>query len=180
MSVSLTISDQTLAAPNLIWDTVWDGFIGDWEAALPTEPSNQGGLRARAPLETSILLCLMSDRRAQPNDFIPDGSGDPRGWPGDAIDPTIGPLGSRLWQLRRRELTDAVTSLAEIFAREALQTLVDQGVVASFDVTATAVLALGRLELDISAFKVSGTLAAAMNFWIVWSMSSTVYDPLAP
>jgi phage gp46-like protein len=180
MSVSLTISAQTLAAPNLLWDTVWDGFVGDWEAALPTEPSNHGGLRARAPLQTAILLCLMSDRRAQPNDFIPDGSGDPRGWPGDGVDPSLAPLGSRLWELRRRELTDEVANLAEIFAREALQTLIDQGAVASIDVTAVAVLALGRLELDVSVFRRDSALAAAMNFWIVWSMSSSIYDPLAP
>lgn len=178
MSVALTIVDQTVAAPNLLWDTVWDGFVGDWAPALSTEPSNNGGLRAIAPLPTAILLCLMSDRRAQPNDFIPDGSGDPRGWPGDAIDTSIAPLGSRLWQLRRRELTDEIANLAEIFALEALQTLIDQGVVASIDVTADAVLDVGRLELGVSLFRQNGQLAAAMNFWILWSLSSGVIDPL--
>ena len=180
MSVPLTIVDQTVAAPNLLWDTVWDGFVGDWEPALVTEPSNRGGLRSLAPLPTAILLCLMSDRRAKQNDFIPDGSGDPRGWPGDAIDTSLAPLGSRLWQLRRRELTDEITNLAEIFAREALQTLIDQGAVASIDVTADTVLEIGRLELGVSLFRQDGQLAAAMNFWILWNMSSGVYDPLLP
>jgi phage gp46-like protein len=178
MSVPLTIVDQTVTAPNLLWDTVWDGFVGDWEPAGSAEPSNRGGLRSTAPLPTAILLCLMSDRRAKPNDFIQDGSGDPRGWPGDAIDTSIAPLGSRLWQLRRRELTDAIANLAVIFAREALQTLIDQGVVASIDVTADAVLDVGRLELGVSLFRQNGQLAAAMNFWILWSMSSGVVDPL--
>jgi phage gp46-like protein len=123
----------------------------------------------------------MSDRRAQPNDFIPDGTGDPRGWPGDAIDSSIDPLGSRLWQLRRRELTPTVANLAVIFAKEALQTLIDQGVVASITVTADAVLDIGRLELFVQLFRNDGTLAAAMNFWFLYNMpSSSVYDPLSP
>lgn len=180
MSVPLTIVDQTVAAPSLLWDTVWNGFVGDWEPAASTEPANKGGLRAIAPLPTAILLCLMSDRRAKQNDFIPDGSGDPRGWPGDAIDPSLAPLGSRLWQLRRRELTDEIANLAKFYALEALQTLIDQGAVASIDVTADAVLAVGRLEIGVSLFRQNGQLAAAMNFWILWDMSSGVLDPLLP
>lgn len=203
MAVSLSIIDDTIRAPNLIWDTVWDGFVGDWAPAgvghsrkpadvfsmpdvfaepdvfiVPTESSNNGGLRARAPLHTAILLCLMSDRRAEPNDFIPDGSGDPRGWPGDAIDSSIAPLGSRLWQLRRRELTAAVADLAAVFAREALQTLLDQKAAAAVDVSAAANLAAGRLELTVRLFRQAGALAASMNFWILWEANG-VHDPLA-
>jgi phage gp46-like protein len=179
MSVAITIIDETVLAPNLLWDTVWDGFIGDWAPASPNEPSNNGGLRARAPLQTAVLLCLMSDRRAGPNDFIPDGSGDPRGWPGDGIDPSIAPLGSRLWQLRRRELTAEIADLAAIYAREALQTLVDQGAAASVEASANAVLDAGRLELSVSLFRQDGALAAAMNFWVLWK-NNGLLDPLAP
>lgn len=179
MSVPVTILDQTVLAPNLLWDTVWDGFVGDWAPAAATEPSNRGGLRARAQLATAVLLCLMSDRRADPSDFIPDGSGDPRGWPGDGIDSSLAPLGSRLWQLRRRELTPDIADLAALFAREAMQTLIDQGAVASVDANATAVLELGRLELAVALFRQDGTLAAAMNFWVLWQ-PNRISDPLAP
>lgn len=180
MSIALTIVDETILAPNLLWDTTWDGFVGDWAPAAAFEPSNKGGLRARAPLQTAVLLSLMSDRRAEPSDVIPDGSGDPRGWPGDGIDASIAPLGSRLWQLRRRELTQETADLAVVFAREALQALIDQKAVASIDVSATAALASGRLELVVKLYRQNGALAADMNFWILWNESNGIYDPLAP
>jgi phage gp46-like protein len=180
MAIPITVIDETVLAPNLLWDTVWDGFIGDWAPAAATERSNRGGLRARAPLETAILLCLMSDRRAEPRDFIPDGSGDPRGWAGDAIDSSIAPLGSRLWQLRRHELTDETADLAELYANEALQTLIDQGVAASVEVNARAALEQGRIELFVSLFRESGERSAEMSFWLLWTMNINVHDPLFP
>lgn len=174
MSVALRVADQAQAEPNLLWDTTWDGFVGDW-----TPDASTKGFRARSPLHTAILLCLMSDRRAGDQDFIPDGSGDPRGWAGDAIDPSISPLGSRLWQLRRRELTQDVADLAVVFAREALQTLIDQKIVASFEIAAAPNYDEGRLELTVSAYRESDTVAAAMNFWLLWTGFNGVSNPLA-
>jgi phage gp46-like protein len=178
MAIALKILDDTILAPNLLWDTVWDGFVGDYAPAAPGEPSNRGGLRARAPLETAALLCLMSDARATPSDRIPDGSGDPRGWAGDLVDPDAAPLGSKLWLLRRSELTDTIAERAALYARSALQTLVDQGAVATITVIGTANLAAGRLELTISMFKRDGTLAAAPNFSILWDMNRGIQHPL--
>jgi phage gp46-like protein len=222
MSTVLEVLSQTVNAPNLLWDTTWDGFVGDWapdltpgayvgeppfgnawaappfqawnapwaaQWAAETEPTPtqvingsmlSGGFRARAPLQTAILLCLMSDRRAEANDFIPDGSGDPRGWAGDGIDPTIAPLGSRLWLLRRSILTPEVEQLAEIYAQEALQTLIDQGAVAAFDISATAALAEGQLRLRVKAYEQDGTLVASLNFSLMWQASNGVLFPLAP
>lgn len=207
MSVALTIVEQTINEPNLLWDTTWDGFIGDWAPNQPVPSGSQigfdfaigvsavgsgsllggsasdpnyGGLRARAPLHTAILLCLMSDVRAGPNDFIPDGSGDPRGWAGDAIDSSLAPLGSKLWLLRRRELTPEVADLAVIYARMALQTLVTQGAVAKIDAVGEAVLETGRLNLGVSLYKTDGTVAAAMNFSLMWNEENGVQHPLAP
>jgi phage gp46-like protein len=180
MAIEITIVDQTIQSPNLLWDTTWDGTIGDWAPAAPTEPSNQGGLRARAPLHTAILICLMSDMRAGPNDIIPDGSGDPRGWAGDPIDPDIPPLGSKLWLLRRRELTQEVADLAVIYARQCWQPLIRQGAVASIDVKPTIELVSGRLRLDAKFFKQDGAEAVAMNFAILWDSSNGIQRPLAP
>lgn len=178
MSVSLNIVEQIKAEPNHLWDSVWDGFVADWTPAGADEPENQGGLRARSPLHTAILLCLMSDRRAEPNDFIPDGSGDPRGWAGDAIDPEIKPLGSRLWQLRRRELTQDVADLAVVFAHEALQTLIDQNAVAEFKITASANLERGRLEMTVDALRENAQRAANVNFALMWQSSQGHSRPL--
>jgi len=178
--VALRIVDEAIAAPSLLWDTVWDGFAGDFAAALPTEPGNRGGLRARAPLETAILLCLMTDGRARPEDVIPDGSGDRRGWAGDMVDPTAAPLGSRLWLLRRHTLDAATASMAALYAREALQTLISQGAVASIDVTGEAVLEEGRLALAITCYRRDGTLAAATNFALLWDKTRGLQYPLDP
>jgi len=156
--VALRIVDEAIASPSLIWDTVWDGFAGDYAAALPSEPGNRGGLRARAPLETAILLCLMTDGRARPEDAIPDGSGDRRGWAGDMVDPAARPLGSRLWLLHRNSLDADTANLAALYAREALQTLIDQGAVASIDVTGEAVLDLGRLACRSNAIAATASL----------------------
>ena len=176
--VALRIIQTTVGAPSLLWDTVWDGFVGDFAPALPSEPSNRGGLRAFAPLETAALLCLMTDARAQPGDVIPDGTGDPRGWPGDLVDDGVGPLGSRLWLLRRSELTQEVADRAVIFAREALQTLVDQGAVASVEVSGEPNLAVGRLELSVRLFKADGVLAVNRNFSLLWDKSRGIQYPL--
>lgn len=193
MSVSLNIVERIKAEPNYLWDTVWNGFVGDWiaDSASAGDFSNDfsddfggatanpnGGLRARAPLHTAILLCLMSDRRAEPNDFIPDGSGDPRGWAGDAIDPDLKPLGSRLWQLRRRELTQEIAELSIVFAQEALQTLIDQNAVAEFKIAATPNYELGRLEMTVDGYRESGQRVAGVNFALLWKASLGVPRPL--
>lgn len=176
--VALRIITETVNAPSLFPDTVWDGFVGDYAPAAPNEPSNFGGLRARAPLETAALLCLMTDARAQASDSIPDGSGDPRGWCGDQCDPTAAPIGSRLWLLRRSILSDEVARAAEGYAREALQTLIAQKAVASIDVAASANLAAGRLELFVKLYKQDGTLSASTNFSLLWDRNHGVSNPL--
>lgn len=178
MSVVLNIAEQIKAEPNHLWDSVWDGFVADWTPAADDEPGNQGGLRARAPLHTAILLCLMSDRRAEPTDFIPDGSGDPRGWAGDAIDLEIKPLGSRLWQLRRRELTQEIADLAVVFAQEAMQTLIDQNAAAEFKISATPNYELGRLEMTVDGYRESGQRVVSVNFDLLWKASYGAQRPL--
>lgn len=180
MGLDIKIVEKTINAPTLFPDTVWDGFIGDWAPAAPTEPSNRGGLRARAPLETAILLCLASDARAELSngEQTPDGSNDPRGWAGDALDADIDPLGSKLWLLRRHALNDDTGALAVVYAQSALFTLIKQGVVAKFDVTAEVVLEIGRLELFVNAFRDDGTLSAETQFALLWEKNRAVHRPL--
>ncbi|WP_249516619.1 phage GP46 family protein, partial [Escherichia coli] len=43
------------------------------------------GLSRDEGLVTQVLICLFTDARADDDDVIPDGSGDPRGWPGDTF-----------------------------------------------------------------------------------------------
>ena len=108
-------------------DTVWPagGLTGDWALAGPDLASGHD-------LVSAVTLSLYTDRQADPDDTIPDGTEDPRGWVGDADGDR--PLGSKLWLRSRSVLTDKLLLTAADDIREALQWLLDDGVVSSIDV----------------------------------------------
>ena len=110
----------------------------------------------------------MTDARADPTE-LRDGDVN-RGWPGDGFDlePGETPLGSKLWLLRRRALTPDVEMLAADYAREALQTLVDQHAFVRFDVRATADRAGNRLELDVAGYGRDGARTYDRKFAVLW------------
>jgi phage gp46-like protein len=104
--------------------TLWDTTRGDWRLS-------GADLVNGDDLVTPVLLSLFTDRTANPDDTITDGSSDPRGWWGD--DGTY-LLGSRLWLLDRAKRTQQTLQLAQGYIEEALQWMIDDGVVDSFDV----------------------------------------------
>jgi len=107
--------------------TVWSGPLngrGDWQLA-------GADLLSGDDLQTAVLISLFTDRVAQPDDVIPDGTTDPRGWWGD--DPER-PVGSRLWLLGRAKQTTETLAAAQDYIVEALQWLIDDGVAAAVDV----------------------------------------------
>jgi len=93
-----------------------------------------GDLVTDAGLESAVVLSLFLDRRAE-NDDVIDGD-DKRGWWADGIDGDGDLIGSRLWQLSRAKTRADVLPLAEEFAEEALEWMLEDGVAKS--VTATA------------------------------------------
>jgi phage gp46-like protein len=121
-------------------------------------------LAAGGDLQTAILISLFSDRAANPNDVIPDGSGDPRGWVGD-LDQDY-PIGSRLWLLSRAKQTGETLARAQDYIAEALQWLIDDGVVAKFDILVEWTRA-SQLGANVIAYKTDGT-NMALNFLSVW------------
>lgn len=160
-------------------DLVWDGRVGDLLTTPIADPVNPGGLRNGQALATAVLICLMTDRRA---DAVELRDGDVnRGWPGDGFDLVDGetPLGSKLWLLRRRALTPEIETTAADYARAALQTLIDQGVVVRFDVTATAERTRNRLELDVAGFGADGAEKYRQKFAVLWEQLDGVSDPLS-
>lgn len=99
-------------------------------------------------LDTAVIISLFTDRRANADDTIPDGSKDRRGWWGDSFADVQGDLiGSRLWLLSRAKQLPAVLARAQQYADEALQWLVDDSVAESVEVVASnprmGILALG-------------------------------------
>lgn len=136
--------------------TIWSGANGDW--VLQGSQLAQG-----SDLTTAILISLFSDRRAAEDDALTDRSGDRRGWWAD------GPVrvGSRLWLLTRAKRTQDVLQLAQTYIAEAVQWLVDDGVVARFDI-AVEWDAGSRLSARLAAVKNDGTTQEHRFDW-VWN-----------
>jgi len=98
---------------------------------------SNGDLVADNGLRTAIILSLLTDRRAEPDDSIPDGSNDRRGWWADALAANEGDrFGSRLWLLAREKDLPAVRRRAETYATEALEWLRTDGIASSIEVEA--------------------------------------------
>lgn len=137
----------------------WDPALGrgDWQLA-------GADLQSGEDLVTAVLLSLFTDRVANADDVIPDASGDPRGWWGDAG--ARYPIGSRLWLLAREKQTPETQARAQDYIAEALQWLIDDGVVARFDID-TAWIAAGQLGARVIANQSDGT-TVAMKFASLW------------
>jgi len=86
-------------------------------------------------LETAVVISLFTDRRAKPDDEIPDGTDDRRGWWGDVFpDFENDEIGSRLWLLSRAKATQNNLRLAKDYTEEALAWMVQDGVAQSVEV----------------------------------------------
>ena len=107
--------------------TAWPplGAYGDWAMA-------GADLASGSDLETAVLISIATDRVADPDDVIPDGTGDPRGWVGDADSDR--PIGSKVWlRLRSKRTPELLKTVADDL-RDALQWLLDDKVVSSIEV----------------------------------------------
>ncbi|KWR88761.1 phage GP46 family protein [Cupriavidus sp. IDO] len=137
--------------------TVWDvaNARGDWQMS--------GALLATGnDLSTAVLISLFTDRIAEPDDVIPDGSNDPRGWWGDEFSAVK--IGSRLWLLTRAKQTQETLQRAYDYIVEALQWMIDDGVVAKFDVLVEWTAA-GELGAQVVAYKQDGSTVANAYTW---------------
>lgn len=142
--------------------TVWSGPLngsGDWQL-------DGADLLAGDDLQTAVLISLFTDRVAQPDDVIPDGTTDPRGWWAD--DPEH-PVGSRLWLLDRAKQTTETLASAQDYIVEALQWLIDDGVAAAVDVVVQWVRPR-LLGAQIIVRRVDGT-TRPFNFSWAWNQN---------
>jgi phage gp46-like protein len=146
VQISIDVPRDTVR-PALPFDLIWQSNLdlplsgqADFALAEPDEANNRGGLRAKSPLETAIIMLLFTNRRRP--DEIEDnfGSTDRQGWAGDSfdIDGDAGEqeLGSLLWTLGRSELNQATLIKAKDYAREALTPLIRQKIVQDFTIEA--------------------------------------------
>ena len=105
-------------------------------------------------LRTAVLVSLFTDRRANDDDVIPDGTDNRRGWWADAWPEVDGDLeGSRLWLLSREKQLPDVLQRAKEYGEEALAWLIDDGIALTVTVSAewaaSGVLGL-RVEIQLA------------------------------
>ncbi|MEM1046491.1 MAG: phage GP46 family protein [Pseudomonadota bacterium] len=138
--------------------TVFDpsDFVADY-LLLPS-----GQLDNSRDIATAIVISLFTDRRADDTDVLPLGETDRRGVWSDVngLDLYgVARQGSRLWLLAREKVVEDVRVRAEFYITEALQWMIDLGVVARFaiDVAFAGPVETRRLEACITAFRADGT-----------------------
>ena len=164
----------------LRWVLTEGGWDLDVSPIQALEPESVVGLAAvpdSATLESEVMTSLFTDRRAAADDPLPDGAAEAglerRGWWADALHEVAGHLtGSKLWLLVRRKADEETRLLAELYARESLQHLVDQGAAAAVEVTATWApppRAPGRLALEVAVLRPDGSRFTA-GFDLAWTV----------
>lgn len=147
-------------------------FIG--EKMVSDYALDTGALQADPGLETAVVISLFTDRRAEPDDELPDGTSDRRGWWGDVAPPIVNGraidghrLGSRLWLLGREKQLQSVVERARQYAREALQWMIEDGVCERIDVIAE-IVRTGVLGLGITIYRPNAD-AVTFQFDHAWS-----------
>lgn len=83
------------------------------------------------PLTRAVVISLFTHRRADPD----DNADVPMGWWGDTWPVAVNDrYGSKLWLLQRSKLTNALVNTVRNYLREALQWMLDDGVVSRIDI----------------------------------------------
>jgi phage gp46-like protein len=141
-----------------------------WDTATSYADWVQSGsvLQTGNDLESAIIISLFSDRLAEPGDVIPDGTSDPRGWWADGDVP----IGSRLWLLRRAKQIPETLQLAYDYIAEALQWLLDDDVVAKFDISVQWVRR-SVMGVQLVAYKQDGTTLMTGQYVWAWNGINT-------
>lgn len=133
-------------------------------------------------LTTAILVSLFTDRRANPDDELPAGDGDRRGWWGDAFPtPVLGTeseqdrIGSRLWLLSRALAIPETLVRAQQYAEEALGWMIGDKIASAVTVEASFPQP-GWLMLAVAVDRPDGrrTEAAWTINWEAQILRSTV------
>lgn len=100
---------------------------------LSVDP-NTGDFTLVNGFETALVMSLFCERRADISE-VPTAELR-RGWWGNEVDPEGFEMGSKLWLLDQARRTQETLNKAQDYAREALQWLVDDDHLISFDVSA--------------------------------------------
>jgi len=142
----------------------WDNSVSAADLVLDAPVlATDGGL------STAILVSLFTDARAGADDALPDEECGLGGWCGDSLIPDgEGPLGSKLWLLRRGKRTPDTAARAKRYAEDALAWIVSKGIAASVTVDASW-NAAGELDLPI---EIKRPNAPPARFRVLWDVEA--------
>lgn len=139
----------------------------DAEAVAADLSLVDGDLATEAGLKTAVILSLFTDRRARPDDRLPQEGADRRGWWGDVAGRDADDeIGSRLWLLSREKQTAQVVAKAREYALEALAWMLRDRVAVSIEVEAE-ITRPGVLGLGIAITRPDGPGRERFDF--VWN-----------
>ena len=117
-------------------------------------------------LAAAVLISLFSWLKSNPDDGVR--APNRQGWWGDTVAHTAGDrIGSRLWLLQRQKILSTTLRRAEFYAKEALQWLIDDAVVASIEVSAERSGA-DQIALLVTCYRPDDTQALQARFQNVW------------
>lgn len=138
--------------------------IGDEDGAPIDDGlfSQPGELQTGDDLFTAVCISLFTDRQADADDVIPDGSDDPRGWWGD-----LGadrPIGCKLWLRMRSKALPLTLALIQNDIEEALAWITDDSVASTVTV-ACDWIASNRLGATITITRNDGDARAIQFAW---------------
>lgn len=124
-----------------------------------------GDLVTDEGLRTALLVSLLTDRRADPDDPLPLGETDRRGWAGDLLEREQDDwIGSKLWLLFPGKRTEATRLKIEAAAREAIG-WVERDRVARI-VTCIAVFEEQAVRISVAVRRLtSGAVVAVEHVW---------------
>ena len=138
---------------------IWDSNLIEGDFSFDTSIQD---LESDAGLETAVIISLFTDRRAKIDDILPDSNNpDRRGWWGDLVSGIENDqIGSRLWLLNREKTVESVLTRAKEYAKEALNWLIEDEVVAKIETNAERRGPVGQdiLALLVQIHKPDGTI----------------------
>lgn len=143
---------------------VYNETLRTFDVALDGAAPNLG-FKTDETLRTAVVLSLFTDRRARSEDAP---AGERLGWWADStLRTTNDGLGSRLWLLQRATQIPDVLIRARDYAKEALQWMIDDGVVASVDVVTQFAYNPNALLIDVSLRRPEGD-PVTLRFHKTW------------
>jgi phage gp46-like protein len=108
---------------------LWDNTEGVGDIAFVA-----GDFKTGKPIETAVYLSLFCDARADDSSGVVDPDMR-RGWWGDLLRTVSHSTGSNIWQLEREKITQSILNSIKSYCENALQWMVDDEIVNSFEVT---------------------------------------------